>query len=252
VRGFPDHYPPTTDISPAEIIPKFINLLQRKKPLWIHGSGNNFRCYLYAGDAADAFDTILHKGEIGQVYNVDSQNEISNLDLAAKLLTTFGVDDVEGNVQHTRDRPFNDFRYKVDGKKIASLGWAPKVSFEEGLKETVEWYGRFSNWWGPIEGILSPFPVVKTESGGEVVAEGFEKMVGLQTSGGAGGNAVAGVEMKVEVGANKENELKMEDVGGVDRDAAEAIKLKNGVMKCTNSAGDHARKRKADVMDAVF
>lgn len=145
------------------MIPKFINLLQRGKPLWIHGDGQNTRRYLYAGDAADAFDTILHKGEIGQIYNVDSRDEISNLDLASKLLERFGVADTTSAIQHTRDRPFNDMRYAVDGSKLRKLGWKPRVSFEEGLANTVAWYGRFSGWWGPIENILTPFPEVKQE-----------------------------------------------------------------------------------------
>lgn len=153
----------------AEIIPKFINLLQRNKPLYIHGNGHNTRRFLYAGDAADAFDTILHRGEIGQIYNVDSRDEISNLNLAHKLLGMFNVSDVKGSIQHTKDRPFNDRRYAVDGSKLRRLGWQPRVSFEEGLANTVDWYGKFSSWWGAIDGILSPFPeVTKYEESSEV------------------------------------------------------------------------------------
>lgn len=146
---------------PEKIIPKFINLLQRQKPLWIHGDGQHTRRYLYAGDAADAFDTILHRGEIGQIYNVDSRDEISNLDLAGKLLHAFQVNEKTGWIEHTKDRPFNDRRYAVDGTKLRKLGWKQSVSFDEGLATTVEWYAKFSQWWGSIDAILSPFPIVE-------------------------------------------------------------------------------------------
>ncbi|EMC95287.1 hypothetical protein BAUCODRAFT_48602, partial [Baudoinia panamericana UAMH 10762] len=145
---------------PEKIIPKFINLLLRKRPLCIHGDGQHTRRYLYAGDAADAFDTILHKGQIGQIYNVDSRDEIGNLDLAAKLLSIFGITQTAGWIEHTRDRPFNDRRYAVDGSKLRKLGWRQGVSFEEGLANTVDWYRKFSRWWGQVDAILAPFPVV--------------------------------------------------------------------------------------------
>ncbi|RMY85657.1 hypothetical protein D0861_06324 [Hortaea werneckii] len=137
---------------------------QRKRPLWIHGDGQHTRRYLFAGDAADAFDTILHRGETGQIYNVDSRDEISNLDLAGKLLAAFHVKDTAGCIEHTRDRPFNDRRYAVDGTKLRQLGWKQSVSFEEGLAMTVDWYKEFSSWWGSIDAILSPFPVVNGDS----------------------------------------------------------------------------------------
>ncbi|KAK6398074.1 hypothetical protein LTR65_003154 [Meristemomyces frigidus] len=148
---------------PEKIIPKFINLLQRQRALWIHGDGQHTRRYLYAGDAADAFDTILHRGVIGQIYNVDSRDEISNLDLAKELLDVFGIADTEGWTQHTKDRPFNDRRYAVDGSKLRKLGWKQSVSFEDGLAATVDWYSRFGQWWGHIDAILSPFPVVERD-----------------------------------------------------------------------------------------
>jgi dTDP-glucose 4,6-dehydratase len=145
----------------TEVIPKFINLLQRGKPLFIHGNGRNTRRYLYAGDAADAFDTILHRGVMGQIYNVDSRDEVSNLDLAATLCRSFGIHDgVEQHVQYTRDRPFNDLRYAVDGSKLRGLGWTQQTSFEKGLATCVDWYGKFGSWWGDIENILTPFPEV--------------------------------------------------------------------------------------------
>jgi len=104
---------------------------------------------LYAGDAADAFDTILHKGTVGQIYNVGSYDEISNLTLCAELLKQFGIpeDKFDEYVQHTQDRPFNDRRYAVDATKLKGLGWTQKTSFAEGLKTTVDWYKKFGEDW---------------------------------------------------------------------------------------------------------
>ena len=152
-------------------------------PLFIHGDGQHTRRYLFAGDAADAFDTILHKGEMGQIYNVDSRDEVSNLDLARKLLSAFGISNTETWIQYTRDRPFNDRRYAVDGTKLRNLGWTQSVSFEEGLASTVDWYKKFSGWWGPIDNTLfSPFPVVQ---GDHVVAPEASSNIEKQMDGGA-------------------------------------------------------------------
>lgn len=132
----------------------------------LHGDGSPTRRYLYAGDAADAFDTILHKGEVGQVYNVGSYDEISNMSLCGHLLTEMGIPhdapaDFDRWVKHTRDRPFNDHRYAVDGTKLRQLGWEQKTSFANGLRTTVDWYKRFGEaWWGELTKVLCPFPLV--------------------------------------------------------------------------------------------
>ncbi|KAK4462510.1 putative rhamnose biosynthetic enzyme [Cladorrhinum samala] len=159
---------------PEKIIPKFSCLLNRGKPVVLHGDGSPTRRYLFAGDAADAFDTILHKGHLGQIYNVGSYDEISNLDLCGKLLTEVGIphetpEDFTKWVKYTHDRPFNDHRYAVDGTKLRQLGWDQKTSFAEGLRITVQWYRQFGeHWWGDIGKVLSPFPVV---AGTEVMSD---------------------------------------------------------------------------------
>ncbi|KAI3336749.1 dtdp-glucose-dehydratase [Xylariaceae sp. AK1471] len=151
---------------PEKIIPKFTCLLNRKRPAVLHGDGSPTRRYLFAGDAADAFDTILHRGALGQVYNVGSQDEISNIDLCRMLLKEMGIvheDEAEFGkwIKYTHDRPFNDHRYAVDGTKLRQLGWAQKTTFAEGLRTTVDWYRRFGEeWWGDISKVLSPFPIV--------------------------------------------------------------------------------------------
>lgn len=152
---------------PEKIIPKFTCLLSRRRPLVLHGDGTPTRRYLYAGDAADAFDTILHKGQVGQVYNIGSCDEVSNLELCGLLLDRMSIphdtpEQLRKWIKHTRDRPFNDRRYAVDDTKLRRLGWEQKVSIHEGLKITVDWFTQFGeSWWGDISHALAPFPVVR-------------------------------------------------------------------------------------------
>ena len=200
----------STDPSSAEIIPKFVCLLHRRSPVVLHGNGSNTRRYLYAGDAADAFDTILHKGQIGEIYNVDSRDEISNLDLAVNLLSHFGLPESASTwIQYTKDRPFNDKRYAVDATKLRNLGWKQKTGFEEGLKITVDWYREFGErWWGDVEGALTPFPTVRE---GEVYADGESKtrdavpITAVQINGGGITNGSIGPKKRALDEDDKEN-----------------------------------------------
>ncbi|KAM5365798.1 hypothetical protein ACJA88_012312 [Fusarium oxysporum] len=152
------------DLPEAKIIPKFISLLQRGQPVILHGDGSPTRRYLFAGDAANAFDTILHKGEIGQIYNIGSSDEISNVQLCHIILAEMGIDvkdtsEFQRWVKYTHDRPFNDQRYAVDATKLKMLGWTQKTSFDEGLRRTIDWYKRYGDkWWGDISPVLTPFP----------------------------------------------------------------------------------------------
>lgn len=149
---------------PEKIIPKFISLLRRGEKCYLHGTGQNTRRYLYAADIVSAIDTILHKGTIGKIYNVGSDTELSNYDVYKKLLEVFGYDVSDPNVvnsmvEFTQDRPFNDFRYAIDSTELRKLGWTPRTSFDEGLRNTVEWYKEFGDtWWGDISTVLSAFP----------------------------------------------------------------------------------------------
>ncbi|KKA30095.1 hypothetical protein TD95_005432 [Thielaviopsis punctulata] len=144
--------------------------------LTIHGNGSNKRRYIYATDVADAFDTILHKGVVGETYNIASRDELSNVEVAERILAyssaTSGQsqEKEKGDACKTRivfvpDRPFNDSRYAVDGSKLAVLGWKQKVGLEEGLRQTVCWYRQFGErWWerqgggGEEKNVLPPSP----------------------------------------------------------------------------------------------
>ncbi|KAJ5378513.1 dTDP-D-glucose 4-6-dehydratase [Penicillium cosmopolitanum] len=136
---------------PEKIIPRFAGLMLKGQNLTLQGNGDNARRFLYGADAADAFDTILHKGEIGEIYNVDSSYEVSNRKVAAMMLALFGHDPVKdfGNmITWLPDRPFNDNDYAVDGNKLQALGWKQRINFDSGLEMTVDWYKKnMATWW---------------------------------------------------------------------------------------------------------
>ena len=136
---------------PEKIIPRFFALLAEQQPLTIQGSGLNVRRYLYAADAADGFDTLLHKGVVGEAYNIRSDNGVTNLAVAVRMLEMFGhrPQDFRHHLTWIADRPFNDHDYRVDGSKLEALGWQQRVTFAEGLKATVSWYRESIHVWWP-------------------------------------------------------------------------------------------------------
>lgn len=103
----------------------------------IHGDGSHTRRYIHGRDVADAVDLILHKGSIGETYNIGTEFEISNRDLARQLIHLMGKKGEESDhTEMVQDRAFNDRRYAIDSTKLRQLGWNPKISFEQGLQET--------------------------------------------------------------------------------------------------------------------
>lgn len=138
---------------PEKIIPKFIRFLQRKQPCTLHGNGLNTRRYLYASDAINGLDTVLHKGRVGSIYNAGSDMELSNLEVCTMLLKLFDLQDPQAQkyITYTTDRPFNDFRYAIDSSRLGKLGWKPEVDFKKGLKRTVDWYNMNEDtWWDQL------------------------------------------------------------------------------------------------------
>ena len=135
----------------TEIIPRFFSLLSDNQPLTIQGSGLNVRRYLYGADAADGFDLLLHKGSVGEAYNLISSYAVTNLEVAVRMLESFGYSpqkDFHHRLAWIADRPFNDRDYRVNGSKLEALGWRQRVSFAKGLRTTVEWYrGNIHCWW---------------------------------------------------------------------------------------------------------
>lgn len=149
---------------PEKLIPKFTLLASRGDNLPIHGDGGAIRSYLYVEDVADAFDCVLHKGVVGEVYNIGTQKERSVLDVAADVAKIFGLPG--SKVVHVRDRAFNDRRYFICDNKLATLGWKEGTDWEEGLRKTVDWYLKhgFADYWdnGNVEAALQPHPTAPT------------------------------------------------------------------------------------------
>lgn len=145
---------------PEKVIPKFINLLMRGKPLPVHGKGTAVRGFLFVEDVARAFDTICHKGQTGEVYNIGTDFELTMNEVAHQLVEKWGHkgDDIERNIAYGPDRPFNDCRYAIKSDKLTALGWKPEVSWDDGLKRTIEWYKENSGNWGNIDAALVAHP----------------------------------------------------------------------------------------------
>jgi UDP-glucose 4,6-dehydratase len=144
---------------PEKLIPKFTNQILRGLPVTIHGDGSNTRNFLYVEDVARAFDCILHKGQIGRIYNIGGCNELSNIDVAKTLIKLLGKEvDEEDFITFVPDRKFNDLRYTINSGKLHELGWKEEMSWEEGLKTTVDWYRTYTNRYGNIENALVAHP----------------------------------------------------------------------------------------------
>eukprot|EP01127_Copromyxa_protea_P002955 TRINITY_DN12866_c0_g1_i1.p1 TRINITY_DN12866_c0_g1~~TRINITY_DN12866_c0_g1_i1.p1 ORF type:complete len:350 (+),score=29.98 TRINITY_DN12866_c0_g1_i1:1-1050(+) len=135
---------------PEKVVPKWICLLEKGWKLPVHGDGSHRRAYLYVKDVVDAYDTVLHKGVIGEVYNISSDTEYSNIQLAQFLLKKYGRK-VEDVLEFVEDRIVNDERYYIIDNKLRELGWTPKTSFEDGITNTIEWYRKtdLEKVWGP-------------------------------------------------------------------------------------------------------
>lgn len=150
---------------PEKLIPKFILLAMRGQSLPIHGDGSNVRSYLYCEDVAEAFEVILHKGEVGHVYNIGTKKERRVIDVAKDICRLFSMD-ADASIKFVENRPFNDQRYFLDDEKLKNLGWSERTTWEEGLKKTIEWYTKNPDWWGDVSGALLPHPRMLMMPGG--------------------------------------------------------------------------------------
>ncbi|KAG6496705.1 trifunctional UDP-glucose 4,6-dehydratase/UDP-4-keto-6-deoxy-D-glucose 3,5-epimerase/UDP-4-keto-L-rhamnose-reductase RHM1-like [Zingiber officinale] len=142
---------------PEKLIPKFLLLAMRGEPLPIHGDGSNVRSYLYCEDVAEAFEVVLHKGEVEHVYNIGTKRERRVLDVAEDICKIFSLDP-DKVIKFVENRPFNDQRYFLDDQKLKNIGWSERTPWEEGLKKTMEWYMSNPEWWGDVSGALLPHP----------------------------------------------------------------------------------------------
>jgi dTDP-glucose 4,6-dehydratase len=119
------------------------------KSLPVYGDGMNVRDWLYVKDHSTAIDAVLHRGVVGEVYNVGGNNEKPNIEIVKLLLGKLGKP--ESLITYVKDRPGHDRRYAIDSSKIQrELGWKPSVTFEEGIAATVDWYCANETWWKRI------------------------------------------------------------------------------------------------------
>ncbi len=126
---------------PEKLIPKFIQQLQNNQKCTIHGDGSSLRSFIHAYDVATAVDVILHKGVIGEIYNIGSEpdQEKSVLEVTKMLIKKIKKSDlIEPYVEYVTDRPFNDKRYFITNQKLKELGWKQTISFEKGIQELLK------------------------------------------------------------------------------------------------------------------
>ena len=130
---------------PEKLIPLFISNLLKGEKVPVYGDGMNIRDWLYVYDHCSAIDTVLHKGRIGEVYNIGGNNEKANIEITKLLIKELGKD--ESSIKYVEDRLGHDRRYAIDSSKIQNeLGWHPSVTFEEGIKITIDWYLNNQDW----------------------------------------------------------------------------------------------------------
>ena len=135
---------------PEKLIPFFISKLLKGEKVPVYGDGMNIRDWLYVYDHCEAIDIVLHKGKIGEVYNIGGHNEKTNLEITHLILDAMGKD--ETSIKYVEDRLGHDRRYAICSDKIQDeLNWKPSLSFEEGIKLTINWYLNNQEWIKHIE-----------------------------------------------------------------------------------------------------
>ena len=134
---------------PEKLIPLMIANALADKPLPVYGNGENVRDWLYVEDHCRAIDLIIHRGKVGEVYNVGGHNEKRNIDIVKIICHELGKP--ESLIVHVEDRKGHDRRYAIDPAKIhRELGWLPETKFEDGIKKTIKWYLEHKKWWQDI------------------------------------------------------------------------------------------------------
>ena len=134
---------------PEKLIPLMIANALNDKPLPVYGKGENVRDWLYVEDHCRAIDLIIHKGRVGEVYNVGGHNEMKNIDIVKLICKELGKP--ESLITHVADRKGHDMRYAIDPTKIHNeLGWLPETKFADGIKKTIKWYLDNKEWWETI------------------------------------------------------------------------------------------------------
>ncbi len=130
---------------PEKLIPLMINNCKTNRSLPVYGDGMQIRDWLHVKDHCIGIDTVLHKGSIGEIYNIGGNNEKTNMEIIKLIIKEFKK--TEEIIDHVKDRPGHDRRYSIDNTKITTeLGWKPSYTFEQGIKETIQWYTENEQW----------------------------------------------------------------------------------------------------------
>ncbi len=142
---------------PEKLIPHMILNALEGKPLPVYGNGQQIRDWLFVEDHARALHLVVKKGEVGETYNIGGHNEKANIEVVKTICTLLeelvpskpgGIEKYVDLITFVKDRPGHDVRYAIDASKIErELGWAPKESFESGIRKTVKWYLENEGWW---------------------------------------------------------------------------------------------------------
>ena len=134
---------------PEKVIPLFVTNAIDDIPVPLYGDGRNIRDWLHVLDHCRAIDLLIDKASNGEVYNIGGGNDVMNVDVTHRILDTLGKP--RSLIKQVPDRLGHDRRYCLDTAKLRALGWSPQVSFDDGLRETVDWYRANEWWWRPIK-----------------------------------------------------------------------------------------------------
>ena len=135
---------------PEKLIPLFVTNLVEGKKVPVYGEGKNIRDWIHVDDHNAGVEAIIKRGRVGETYCLGGGNEKTNLQITKAILELMGRG--EEMIEYVADRKGHDLRYAIDfGKAKEELGWEPKISFEEGLEATVDWYRGNEDWWRKIK-----------------------------------------------------------------------------------------------------
>ena len=134
---------------PEKLIPLAITNLIENKKIPLYGDGLNVREWIYVEDHSRAIEYIIENGVHGEVYNIGTGYEVTNLDLITKLLDILGEN--KDKIEYVKDRPGHDRRYSINSDKLRKLGWSPYFEFDTALNKTIDWYRENQNWWKTLK-----------------------------------------------------------------------------------------------------
>ncbi|MDF1498578.1 MAG: dTDP-glucose 4,6-dehydratase [Patescibacteria group bacterium] len=134
---------------PEKVIPLFVSNLLENKKIPLYGTGMNIRDWIYVQDNCEGLDAVLHRGDDGEIYNIGGGDEKTNLELTKIILNELGKD--ESHIEYVEDRLGHDLRYALNIEKVSKIGWQPRHTFEDAIKETIKWYKENKSWWKKLK-----------------------------------------------------------------------------------------------------